>query len=502
MSIDETRVPVVIAGGHAIERDAVVTTEDLCERAARTALDTAPRLADRIQRVSVVSSVFSPSDPRGATELGERLGLAPGDRETTTVGGNTPQWLVTRAAEQISRGELATTLLAGAESTRSARAVGEPAGRLRRRDDVAAEVADPVVGVNTDGLLSRAELAQQLWQPAHVYPLFESAMAARAGRSFAEQRSYLGRMLAPFTEAAARHPYAWFRDTATPEELSTPTPENRITAEPYTKRMNAFPNVDLGAALIVCSLAEARRAGLVDRAIFVWSGADAAEVFAPTARPDLASSPGIAAATARALEAAGVGVDDIDRFDFYSCFPCAVQAAAEAVGIEVDDSRGLTVTGGLPYFGGPGNNYAMHSIATMVDLLRQSSGTALVTALGGFITKHAAGVYGSEPAPEGFRRGDTRADQHSIDASALPVAVDDAAGGATVDAATIVYGADGSVESVPVIARLDDGRRVAAKAYPDEIAPLAGRSLVGARIHVDGSPATFRVESEPALAGH
>lgn len=501
MSIDETRVPVVIAGGHAIEREAIVTTEDLCERAARAALDTVSKLADRIQRVSVVGTVFSPSDPRGATELGGRLGLAPGDRETTTVGGNTPQWLVTRAAEQISRGELAATLLAGAESTRSARAAGDQAGLFRGRDEVAAEVADPVVGASSDGMLSPAEMVQQLWQPAHVYPLFESAMAARAGRTFAEQRAFLGRMLAPFTEVAARHPYAWFRAVATPEELATPTAANRITAEPYTKRMNAFPNVDLGAALIVCSLAEARRAGVADRAVFVWSGADAAEVLAPTARPDLASSPGIAAATSRALEAAGVGVDDLARFDFYSCFPSAVQAAAEAVGIAVDDRRGLTVTGGLPYFGGPGNNYPMHSIATMADLLREEPGRALVTGLGGFITKHAAGVYGSEPPPEGFRRGDTSADQRAIDASAIPLAVDDARGGATVDASTVVYAADGSVESVPVIARLDDGRRVAAKAHPDEIAPLAGRSLVGARVEVAGSPATFRVESEPALAG-
>lgn len=500
MSIDETRVPVVIAGGHAIEREAIVTTEDLCERAARAALDAAPKLAPRIERVSVVSTVFSPSSPRAATELAERLGLPAGARETTTVGGNTPQWLVTRAAEQISRGELAVTLLAGAESTRSARASGEQ-DRLFRRRDAADGAADPVVGASSDGMLSAAEMAVQLWQPAHVYPLFESAIAARAGRSFGEQRAFLGRVLAPFTEVAARHPFAWFRDVATPEELATPTPENRVTAEPYTKRMNAFPNVDLGAALIVCSLAEARRAGVADRAVFVWSGADAAEVLAPTARPDLARSAGIRAATSRAFAAAGVGADDMDRFDFYSCFPSAVQAAADAVGIDVLDRRGLTVTGGLPYFGGPGNNYPMHSIATMVDLLRSAPGMALVTGLGGFTTKHAAGVYGTEPPPTGFRRGDTTTDQRAIDASAIPIAGDDAAGGATVDASTVIYAADGTVESVPVIATLDDGRRVAAKARPDDLSSLAGRSLVGARIQIAGSPPAFRVESEPATTG-
>jgi len=501
MSIDESRVPVVIAGAHAIERAAVVSTADLCERASRAALDTVPGLVDRIERVSVVSTVFSPGSPRAGSELGERLGLPDGVREVSTVGGNTPQWLVTRAAEQISRGELSATLLAGAESTRSARAAGTQDGIFRRRDEAATETADPVVGTAAEGLLSAAEISVRLFQPAHVYPLFESAIAARAGRSFDEQREHLGRVLAPFTAVAAQHPFAWFREEAAAEELSTPSPANRVTAEPYTKRMNAFPNVDLGAAVIVCSLAEARRAGVADRAVFIWAGADAADVLAPTARPDLASSPGIRAATSRTFEAAGVGVDDIARFDFYSCFPSAVQAAAEAVGLDPGDPRRLTVTGGLPYFGGPGNNYPMHSIATVHELLLADGGLALVTGLGGFTTKHAAGIYGSDPPPGGFRRGDTGADQRTIDASAVPLAVEDADGPATVDASTVVYAADGSVEAVPVIATLEDGRRVAAQADPAELTGIGRESLVGARIRVTGSPASYRIESEPAVTG-
>ncbi len=500
MSSDEERIPVVAAVGQAIERDEIVTTGDLCERAARAALAEAPGLAGRVERVTMVSAVFSPSSPLGATELGEALGLPDGHRETTTVGGNTPQWLVTRAAEQIARGELSVTLIAGAESTRSVRARGG-GDQLFRRADAVEGGHDPVVGTLADGLLSPAELAIRLYQPAQLYPLFESALAARDGRTPEQQRSHLGRLLARFTDIAAEHRYAWFPEVVPAEELSLPSPSNRVTAEPYTKRMNAFPNVDLGAALVVCSLAEARRAGAADGVAFVWSGADAAEVFSPTARPDLAASPGIRAAGAAALGAAGVGIDDIDLVDLYSCFPSAVQVGAEALGMAVSDLRGLTVTGGHPYFGGPGNNYTSHSIATMVELLRRRPGLALTTGLGGFITKHAVGLYGSEPPAAGFRRGDTAADQRAIDAAALPVAVEDAAGAATVRASTVVYDAGGAVTSAPVVADLDDGRRVAALAEPDELVALAGRSIVGARIHVSGSPATYRVEHEPATAG-
>jgi acetyl-CoA C-acetyltransferase len=497
--MDEEQVPVVVGVGHAIERDEIVSTEDLTERAARAALGEAPKVSGAIERVSVVSTIFSPSVGSGGTELARRLGISPSTVEVTTAGGNTPQWLVTRAAEEIAQGRLRATLIAGAESTRSARASGAQQQLMQRRD--AAGASDPIVGAGGggDGMLSSAEIQVRLFLPAHVYPLFESALAARDGRSFDEQREFLGRLMAPFTAVAARHPFAWFTDKLEPADIAAASPTNRITAEPYTKRMNAFPNVDLGAALIVCSLAEARRAGVADGAVFVWSGADTAEVLAPTARPDLAASPAIKAAGARALEAADTSLDDIDFFDFYSCFPSAVQQGAEAIGLDLDDPRGLTVTGGLPYFGGPGNNYPTHSIATITGLLRGGGGRALVTGLGGFITKHAVGIYGSSPPPSGFRRGDTRADQTRIDAAAIEVALTDVDGSATVEASTVVYAAYGGVEAVPVIARLDDGRRVSAQCA-DELTSLAGRSLVGARIRVTGAPPTFHVEKLAAIS--
>lgn len=490
--VDEERTPVVVAAAHAVERDDIVSTEELVERAARAALDDAPSLADRIQRVSVVVAIFSPAVPDSASELCTRLKLDPAERETTVAGGNMPQWLVTRAAEDIAAGRLSATLIAGAESARSARLRGREGLFAPRDPDV--RPVDAVVGGDTR-MLSRAEVQVGMFIPAHVYPLFDSVLAHRAGRTYDEQRAFLGGLLAPFTTVAAGHPFAWFRTRRSAEDLATPTADNRVTAEPYTKRMNAFANVDLGAALVVCSLAEARRAGVADRAVFIWSGADATDVIAPTARPELHRSPAIAAAASRALEAAALGVDDIAMFDLYSCFPAAVQFGADALGLAVDDPRGLTVTGGLPYFGGPGNNYPTHSIATVVDLLRDAGGHALVTALGGFITKHAVGVYGREPSPHGFRRGDTSAEQEAIDAAELPtVREEEATGAAVVEASTVVYGSDGAVDKVPVVARLEDGRRVMALAAEADRADVAAAgSLIGRTIQVAGTPPTFHL---------
>jgi acetyl-CoA C-acetyltransferase len=237
----------------------------------------------------------------------------------------------------------------------------------------------------------------------------------------------------------------------------------------------------------------ARAAGLVDDAVFVWSGADCHDVWEPVARPDLTASPAIAEAARATLHAHGVGVDDVAPFDLYSCFPAAVEAAADAIGIAVDDQRGLTVTGGLPYFGGPGNNYSTHAIATMTERVRAQGGDGLglVSALGWYTTKHAYGLYGASPPPSGFVAADVTARQREIDATALPVALA-ADGEATVVASTVVSNGD-AVASAPVIATLDDGRRVVAAAAPDELAALQGRNLVGARIRVEGAPPSFRV---------
>ncbi|MGH9231227.1 MAG: acetyl-CoA acetyltransferase, partial [Acidimicrobiales bacterium] len=447
--MNEDRIPVVVAAGQVLERDEPVTALDLAERAAAAALVEAPALRGRIDRVSVVG-IISPIGPAPAAALAARLGIRGAVTETTTIGGNSPQMLVTRAARDVAAGRLAATLIAGAESMRSARS-----GHRRVAEDSTGP-PDPVVGDARPGV-GPAESALGLVVPVHLYAMFESAIAAQANRSHAAHRAELGRLLAPFTATAAAHPTAWFRERLGADGISTPTAANRIVAEPYTKRMAAFLYVDQGAALLLCSLAAARAAGVADRAVFVWAGAACDDVWAPVARPALGRSPGIAAAAGATLAAAGVGIDDVAHLDLYSCFPAAVSAACRALSLAPDDPRGLTVTGGLPYFGGPGNNYSTHAIATLTDRLRHGgTGLGLVGALGWYTTKHAYGLYGAAPPERGFVAPDTSARQRAIDATALPVALGvDRPNRGTVAAATVVYDRE-TVSAAPVVATVDD----------------------------------------------
>lgn len=489
--MDASRIPVVVAAGQSIEREQIVDAVELAARAAEAALGSAAALRDRIDRLTMISVVFSPSSSDAASRLVSRLGLPEIEREMSSTGGNLPQWLVTRAATEIAEGRLGATLIAGAEATRSMRAADPNAEIMRDRRSKDVRKADPVVGPSMRNVMHAAEFAIGLYRPTEVYPLFENAAAHVAGRSFAEQRAYLGPLMASFSQVAAEHPFAWFREPFSAQQISEVSAANRLVAEPYPKRMNAFPNVDQGAAVIVTSLAIARELGLEERCLYVWSGANNTEV-AAVMRPDLGDSPALRAASAGALGAAGIVADELTWIDLYSCFPIAVEVGADALGVALDDPRRLTVTGGLPFFGGPGNNYSMHAIATLHERMRECEGLAYLAANGGQLSKHSMGVYGSAPPPNGFRLADTAARQKQIEADARPVAVG-AEGDANVVTSTIVYGRDGNPAGAPLIAEFDDGRRVVAAAADAALNEVGDESLIGRSVRVSGSPASYVV---------
>jgi acetyl-CoA C-acetyltransferase len=486
VSIAAERIPVVVGVGQVVEREALVTAGELAARAARIAFEDAKGTRERVEQLTLVAVSFSPSSPDAASRIARELGLPEAvECRITTAGGNSPQWVVNEVSDAIAAGRRSAALIVGAEATRSMRKRDPNAsflGASARGND--AGPADPVVGASLDKMLGPGERALKLAVPSEVYPMLECARAFAEGRSLEQQRARLAELMARFSERASRNPHAWFQRALSAGEIGTPSAENRLTAEPYTKRMNSFPDVDQASALVITSLAVARQLGLVDRAVYVWSGASCAEP-PPTQRPDPGSAPALRAAAQAALDAAGVRAEALRFIDCYSCFPIAVECGAQALGAELDDPRGFTLTGGMPFFGGPGNNYSGHGIAALVERLREDGGLGYVNANGGFLSKHSTGVYGSEAPPGGFRLADTRAAQAEIDAAARPVKTD-AKGSGRVVAATIVYDRSGGVARAPVIAELADGSRVAADASPGALAGLAGRNLVGESIRVDG----------------
>jgi len=177
-------------------------------------------------------------------------------------------------------------------------------------------------------------------------------------------------------------------------------------------------------------------------------------------KPTLAGSWAMQTALDRALQQAGAQQADVAHLDLYSCFPCAVFSSTAALGIDwASDKRALTQTGGLPFFGGPGNNYSMHGIAAMVDTLRANAGDkGLVLANGGWMTKEAVGIY-STARPADFT---------PAEATAKPTeqtALSHDGGRAMLETFTVAHGKDGPEKGI-IFARASDGRRLLANASP------------------------------------
>jgi len=260
-----------------------------------------------------------------------------------------------------------------------------------------------------------------------------------------------------------------------------------MIGHPYPKLMNSNNSVEQAAALLLCSVERARELGLpADRWVFPWAGTDANDTRFVGHRVSLHRSPAIGIAGAKVLSLAGVGVDDLAHVDLYSCFPSAVEVAAAELGLALD--RQLTVTGGLSFAGAPMNGYVMHSIATMAGLLRADPGSrGLVTANGGYLTKHAFGVYSTEPPAAGFRHADLQDQVDELPRRVLDEAPD---GEVKIETWTAMHNRSGEPETGIVVGLLAGGQRaLGTTTDPDVLNALVTEDLAGrrARISPDGS---------------
>jgi acetyl-CoA C-acetyltransferase len=436
--------------------DQALEPVEMMERVARDAERDAQAsgLLEKLDSVQVVNFMsWSYADAPGM--LAARLGAAPAHVLYSSIGGETPQRLVNETAQAIMEGRIRIALLAGAEALESRRLARKLGAQLPWSQR---ETPHRIDGDNRPGF-NEVEARHGATMPTRVYPLFENAIRANLGLSIEAHQRRLGELCSRFAAVAGENPYAWFPVPHSATEITSVRADNRMVGFPYPKLMNAIIETDQAAAVILTGSETARELGIPeDRWIYLRGCGDAIDKWFVSERVNYFSSPAIRAATRRALDMAGVGVDDVARFDLYSCFPSAVQMGLEALGLKSDDPRPLTVTGGLPYAGGPGNNYVMHSIATMVQRLREAPGEyGLITGLGWFATKHSAGVYSARRPESEWSRTPPALDQREVDALESPPFIEQAEGESKLETYTVIFNREGEPEQGIVIGRLDNG---------------------------------------------
>lgn len=487
----DPRTPVLIGYGQVnqFEDNPDIEPVDLMVAAAREAADQRVLAAvDSVRVVNLLSARYR--DP--GLLLEQRIGADNPATRYSGVGGNVPQTLVNRACLDIQQGRADVVLVAGAETWRTRMQLKAQGRRLTWTEQDESVPFAPGGDENVP-MAGPAEERIELARPAHVYPLFEQALRISNGEPIEDHRRRIGELWARFNAVALDNPHAWIRKPLAAEDIWQPGPTNRMISWPYTKLMNSNNMVDQGAALVLASAEAAARLHVPTEGwVYPYAGTDAHDTYAISERAELHHCPAIRIGGGRALTLAGLGVDDIDYVDLYSCFPSAVQIAAAELGLPVDDpSRPLTVTGGLTFAGGPWSNYVTHSIATMAELLIANPGRrGLITANGGYLTKHSFGVYGTEPPTTEFRWEDV---QSVVDREPTRPALVEWDGVGTVESWTTPFDRDGRPEKAFLAVRTPDESRTLA------VIPDAAAAEATVRDDIAGAKVTVRPDGTAAL---
>jgi len=468
----EDRIPVIVGIGEIVDRPKDISKGleplALLEEALRRAeADSGAKLLGEIGSLDVVNFLsWRYRDPEQL--LAKRLDVAPAHCYYGLVGGESPIRYLHEAAQRIARGECSVAAVCGAEAQSTA-TKAERAGITLPWTPFAHDVPEP-----KRGAAFQKPLAVKLgvFRPITVYPLYESATSAQWGQSPREALAESGALWSTYSRVASENPNAWLKKRFSSEEIMAPSPDNRLIAWPYTKLMVANPTVNMGAALLLTSLAKARAAGIADdRLVYPLGGASAEEPRDYLLRDQFYESHPQNAVLKAVMHLAGGDGKKFDAIELYSCFPCVPKMARRTLGLGTDVQP--TVTGGLTFFGAPLNTYMTHAACAMVRRLRSGARLGLLYGQGGFVTKHHALVV-SRDAPRGAISQDT-----SVQAEAdrnkrrVPEFVTEAAGKGQVESFTVIFRANGEVEHGAVMLRTEQNTRTLARVKAEDGTTLA-----------------------------
>ena len=481
----DPRTPVIVGVGQFTENIddpsyRGMSAVELATEAAKAALtDTGAKADDVAKAVDVVVGLrqFEISAgmpvPLGKSNnyprsVMQRLGAQPARSVIEPVGGQGPQKLVTEFGNAIAAGEADVVMIIGSENGSTLRTFAKRDDKPDHTEHIDGQMEDR--GHQIYNYVSEYTIKHGLTGAPVQYGLLDNARRGRLGLSVAEYRQSMAELFAPFSKVAAKNPFSSSPVERSVAEVATVTDDNRMIADPYPRLLVARDQVNQGVAAVMMSVEAARRLGVPEEKwVYLHGHSDMLEQ-GLLERADLGESPATAHAAQEALRVAGIGVDDIATFDLYSCFPFPVFVMCEALGIDGDDPRGLTLTGGLPYFGGPGNSYSLHAIAETVAEMRDKPGKfGFVGANGGTMSKYSVGIYSTLPVDW---RSDRSAALNDEVASLPTVSVTEVADGpATIETYSVRY--DWPVRTGVIIGRLDaDGSRFMALTEDDDLVGL------------------------------
>jgi acetyl-CoA C-acetyltransferase len=303
------------------------------------------------------------------------------------------QNLINEACLKIENGEINASIILGGEARyKQLRSVIEKKEYFETKLN---ENPDFYIKAKED-LYGDEELEELGAMAVGYYATMETALRKNDDENIEEHQNNIASMYEEFSKVASNNEDAWLDHPYSKKEILETSKKNKMLAYPYNKLHCTSWNVNQSAALIICSEELANKLEIDNKKrVYPISSSENNHMIAIQQRPKLYESLGMIYA-AKSINKMMEQLDiRLDAYDLYSCFPAAVKMFSKS--LELGSEIPKTITGSMPYAGGPLNSFVIHSTVKMIQKIRALEARhGLVTGVSGMMTKQSFCVWGKE----------------------------------------------------------------------------------------------------------
>ena len=389
-----TKKPVVIGLGITQQKGSYAELDEalfLMEKVAMQAINDCgnSKIKDFIDVIDIPKGFWRYRDP--GKWIAEKNNFSNAKTSVNKIG-VLQQHLINNTCNKIIKGEIRAGLILGGESR--AKMIAALKEGIEYKEMELSTNPDKYVKAKDD-LYGEGEAEALGLMAVGYYAVMESAMRKSKNLNLKEHEDYLGSMYADFSEIASKNQYAASDKSISKDQIMLANSDNKPMAYPYNKYHCTSWNVSQASAILICEEGLADQLNISkQKRIYPMASSETNHMIALIQRPSLISSAGLKLASEKINEVVDKHSINLNLIDLYSCFPVAVQQFENVLNLNTKTSR--TITGAMPFAGGPLNNYMLHATVQALLKLRSQSGHSLITGVSGMMTKQSFCLWSSE----------------------------------------------------------------------------------------------------------
>ena len=303
------------------------------------------------------------------------------------------QNLINSACNRVIKGEINGSLILG----------GESRYKMLRASIENKEYLETSLNINPDKYIKAPEDLNLDIEKKELglmavgyYAILESAFRAASNNKINEHNDFLASIYAHYSEIAFKNADGWIEKPLKKSEIGNISKKNPSQAYPYNKYHCTSWNVNQSAAIIICSEEVANNLDIpFEKRVYPLASSENNHMISTLQRPNLIESTGMRLAANYILDICNNNNLKPNLYDLYSCFPVAVQMFAKS--LKLDDIKDKTITGAMPFAGGPLNSYVLHSTIKLIEKLRENNGIGIITGVSGMMTKQSYALWSKDP---------------------------------------------------------------------------------------------------------